>query len=59
GARLLAMRVAVTITPGLSYHVLKHGFVHSDDASTVASGQTESIGGHAAYDPQAVSKTLL
>lgn len=58
-AMLMSMLVAFTITPWLSYHVLKHGFEHSDEASTVASDQTETSGGHAAYDPQAVSKTLL
>jgi multidrug efflux pump subunit AcrB len=58
-AMLMSMVVAFTITPWLSYHVLKHGFEHSDEATTETSGGTDSVGNHAAYDPEAVSKTLL
>jgi multidrug efflux pump subunit AcrB len=63
-AMFMSMVVAFTITPWLSYHVLKHGFEHSDEssieASSVASGgASDPVSGHAAYDPQAVSQTLL
>jgi multidrug efflux pump subunit AcrB len=56
---LMSMVVAFTITPWLSYHVLKHGFEHSDEATTETLGGTGSVVNHGAYDPEAVSKTLL
>jgi len=49
------MLVAFTITPWLSYHVLKHDFEHSEE--TIDSGLESTS--HAAYDPVAVSKTML
>jgi len=58
-AMLMSMIVAFTITPWLSYHVLKHGFENSDSASTEVLGEINAMNGHAAYDPEAVSKTLL
>ncbi len=59
-AMLMSMLVAFTITPWLSYQVLKRNFpndetgVHDDEADESASGH-----GHANYDPQTVQKTWL
>jgi multidrug efflux pump subunit AcrB len=59
-AMLMSMLVAFTITPWLSYHVLKHGFAHQDDSSMHESSEVvTNISSHAAYDPESVSKTLL
>ena len=56
-AMLMSMLVAFTITPWLTYHVLKKEFPHGDELADVeGEGAVES---HAAYDPEAVKLTLL
>jgi len=56
-AMLMSMLVAFTITPWLTYHVLKKEFPHGDELADVeGEGAVES---HAAYDPEAVKQTLL
>ena len=61
-AMLMSMLVAFTITPWLSYHVLKHGYEHGYEHREDVSDEPSVPGilsNHAAYDPVAVSKTLL
>ncbi len=64
-AMLMSMLVAFTITPWLSYHVLKSHYPNEESGSTSedsVAGHGASVSamtGHAAYDPNAVSKTLL
>jgi multidrug efflux pump subunit AcrB len=56
-AMLMSMLVAFTITPWLTYHVLKKEFPHGDD---LADAPEEATGeSHAAYDPEAVKQTWL
>ena len=71
-AMLMSMLVAFTITPWLTYHVLKKEFPHGDELADCeladceladgesTNGAEESAGeSHAAYDPEAVKQTLL
>ena len=60
-AMLMSMLVAFTITPWLTYHVLKKEFPHTDAMSDAhETNDTEpAVSGHAAYDPQAVKQTRL
>ncbi|MCY3006612.1 MAG: efflux RND transporter permease subunit [Planctomycetota bacterium] len=61
-AMLMSMLVAFTITPWLSYHVLKHGYEHGYEHREDVGEESSDPGvlsNHAAYDPVAVSKTLL
>ena len=66
-AMLMSMLVAFTITPWLTYHVLKKEFPHGDELADCELADGESTNGaeesagesHAAYDPEAVKQTLL
>jgi multidrug efflux pump subunit AcrB len=60
-AMLMSMLVAFTITPWLTYHVLKKEFPHSDALSDAPEPHDPepAVSGHAAYDPQAVKQTRL
>ncbi len=60
-AMLMSMLVAFTITPWLTYHVLKKEFPHTDEMSDAqeSNEREPAVSGHAAYDPQAVKQTRL
>lgn len=64
-AMLMSMLVAFTITPWLSYHVLKSHYPNeesgagTEESAVGHSASGSAMTGHAAYDPIAVSKTLL
>jgi multidrug efflux pump subunit AcrB len=65
-AMLMSMLVAFTITPWLTYHVLKKGFPNDESSPEESNSGDESTStavaaatSHAAYDPAAVQQTLL
>ncbi len=62
-AMLMSMLVAFTITPWLTYHMLKGHYPNEEtgavDDPLPAAGSPAAAGHHEAYDPEAVKKTLL
>lgn len=61
-AMLMSMLVAFTITPWLSYHVLKSHFPsdeNSSHSSSVKAAPEPALQSHAAYDPELIRQTLL
>ncbi len=62
-AMLMSMLVAFTITPWLTYHMLKGHFPNEEtgavDDPLPAAGTLAASEPHAAYDPEAVKQTLL
>ncbi len=61
-AMLMSMVVAFTITPWLSYHVLKHGFqgdaVHNA-AQPLAQPAANHPSAHELYDPEVLQRSML
>ena len=55
---LMSMLVAFTITPWLSYHLLKSHYRHPDGSPAEPSG-AEPPAGNDLYDPESVKQTLL
>lgn len=62
-AMLMSMLVAFTITPWLSYHVLKGHFPNDETKDSTLQAEetiaTQPVLSHAAYDPEQVRKTVL
>jgi multidrug efflux pump subunit AcrB len=59
-AMLMSMVVAFTITPWLTFHMLKGHFAHDRESDENGSEpESKPAGQHAAYDPEAVKRTLL
>lgn len=58
-AMLMSMLVAFTITPWLTYHVLKRRFAGGDAGQRPHDRETPGAHGHDLYDPEAVRRSLL
>jgi multidrug efflux pump subunit AcrB len=60
-AMLMSMLVAFTITPWLSFHMLRGHFSRSDGGASAAADSHEATvaAGHELYDPASVQRTLL
>jgi multidrug efflux pump subunit AcrB len=64
-AMLMSMVVAFTITPWLTYQLLKKHYPNEEsgleesDSENAASQTAAASGGHEAYDPEVVKQTLL
>jgi multidrug efflux pump subunit AcrB len=62
-AMLMSMVVAFTITPWLSYHILKQEFPNEESVEDVPVSEADDseppVLSHAAYDPEQIRKTWL